>query len=88
MTDLNCVVSEEEIARGVSDLARRISEDYKDRDLVLVGVLNGAFTYAENETGPNITLSRNGSNQVVVTSAGAGSCPRRQGKSGGPSIPP
>ncbi len=45
MTDLNCVVSEEEIARGVSDLARRISEDYKDRDLVLVGVLNGAFIF-------------------------------------------
>ena len=45
MPDLYPVFSESEIARGVRDLARRISEDYAGADLVLVGVLNGAFIF-------------------------------------------
>jgi len=45
MPDLYPVFSESEIARGVRDLALRISEDCAGRDLVLVGVLSGAFIF-------------------------------------------
>jgi hypoxanthine phosphoribosyltransferase len=35
----------EQIARRVAELGRRISEDYKGRDLVLVGVLKGSVIF-------------------------------------------
>jgi len=39
------VLSEEEIDLAVRKLAGRISADYRDRELVLVGILNGAFVF-------------------------------------------
>jgi len=42
---LEPVLSAEEIRVIVSDLGRRISEDFRGRRLVLVGVLRGAFVF-------------------------------------------
>jgi len=39
------VLTKDEIARLVRDLAGKISREYKGRDLVLIGVLNGAFVF-------------------------------------------
>ncbi|MFZ5450491.1 MAG: hypoxanthine phosphoribosyltransferase [Thermodesulfobacteriota bacterium] len=40
-----CLISREDIARRVAELAVQISNDYADRDLVMVGVLKGAFIF-------------------------------------------
>lgn len=45
MPELKPVLSAEEIDRLVSDLARRVSADYRGRDLVLVAALKGAFIF-------------------------------------------
>ena len=45
MPDLIPVLSAQEIDVLVSDLAQRISSDYHGRELVLVGVLKGAFIF-------------------------------------------
>jgi len=37
--------SRDVIDRRVKELAARISEDYKERDLILIGVLKGAFVF-------------------------------------------
>ena len=37
------IVTEDEIAAKVKELAGRIEEDYRDRDLLIVGVLKGAI---------------------------------------------
>jgi len=39
------LVPREVIAEKVRELGRRISEDYKDGDLILIGVLKGAFIF-------------------------------------------
>ena len=39
------LISREEINRRVEQLGREISQDYKGRELHLVGVLNGAFIF-------------------------------------------
>ena len=39
------LISREEISRRVEQLGREISQDYKGRELHLVGVLNGAFMF-------------------------------------------
>ena len=39
------LISKEEINRRVEQLGREISQDYKGRELHLVGVLNGAFMF-------------------------------------------
>ncbi len=39
------VFTAEEIAREVQELASRISEDYEGKELVLIGVLKGAFIF-------------------------------------------
>jgi hypoxanthine phosphoribosyltransferase len=39
------LITAEQIEEKVKDLAARISRDYRDRDPVLVGVLNGAFVF-------------------------------------------
>ncbi|MFZ3062308.1 MAG: hypoxanthine phosphoribosyltransferase [Actinomycetota bacterium] len=39
------LVTEEEIRAKVKELAKRISEDYKDKELLLVGILKGAFMF-------------------------------------------
>lgn len=45
MSDLIPVLTKEEIDKAVSDIARRISSDYKDCDLILIGVLKGAIIF-------------------------------------------
>ena len=45
MTSLEPFLNREEIQRLVSDIAERISLDYQDEDLVLIGVLKGAFIF-------------------------------------------
>jgi len=46
MSEPQVLVSEEDIATRVAELAREISEDYADKaPLVLVGVLKGAFIF-------------------------------------------
>ena len=37
------LISEEEIANKLKELGSRITDDYQDKDLVVVGVLKGAF---------------------------------------------
>lgn len=39
------MISEEEIQRRVSELADEISRDYEGKEIVLVGVLKGAFVF-------------------------------------------
>ena len=45
MADLVAVLKKKEIDLLVTTLARRISSDYEDRELVLIGVLKGAFIF-------------------------------------------
>lgn len=45
MPELKPFLPAEEIDRLVSDLARRVSADYRGRELVLVAVLKGAFIF-------------------------------------------
>jgi hypoxanthine phosphoribosyltransferase len=45
MPELITVLSEKEIDRLISSMAQRISEEYKDKRLVLIGVLKGAFIF-------------------------------------------
>ena len=39
------LISEDEIQEKLGELAKEISEDYRGRDLLLVGVLKGAFVF-------------------------------------------
>src|SRR5918992_2766468 len=39
------LISADEIQDKISDLAKQISEEYRDKDLLLVGVLKGAFVF-------------------------------------------
>jgi hypoxanthine phosphoribosyltransferase len=45
MPELIPVLTEKEIDRLISSMAQRISEDYKDKQLVIIGVLKGAFIF-------------------------------------------
>ncbi|MEE4355391.1 MAG: hypoxanthine phosphoribosyltransferase [Desulfococcaceae bacterium] len=45
MSELIPVVGKKEIEDVIRDLAAKISEDYKNADLVLMGVLKGAFIF-------------------------------------------
>lgn len=45
MVTKKLILSQDEIARRVADLGHEISIFYRDRPLVLVGVLNGAFIF-------------------------------------------
>lgn len=45
MPELIPVLNEAAIARRVADVAQQISIDYKDADLVMIGVLKGAFIF-------------------------------------------
>ena len=44
-TNKRCLISKAEIARRVTELAEAIGRDYAGRDLVMVGVLKGAFIF-------------------------------------------
>jgi hypoxanthine phosphoribosyltransferase len=39
------ILSQDELKERIQDLGAQISIDYKDRDLVAIGVLNGAFIF-------------------------------------------
>jgi hypoxanthine phosphoribosyltransferase len=39
------LLDEQRVQRGVAELAERVSEDYRGRDLLLVGVLKGAVVF-------------------------------------------
>ncbi len=45
MPELIPLLTENEIAQRVTELADRISNDYRDRRVVLVGILKGAFVF-------------------------------------------
>ena len=45
MSDLIPVLQKDEIAELVKELARRISSDYRGRELILIAVLKGAFVF-------------------------------------------
>ena len=45
MPDLIPVLTKDEIERKISSMARRISDDYKDREPVLIAVMKGAFVF-------------------------------------------
>ena len=45
MSELLPVLSPEAIEKRVAEIARLISEDYQDGDLVMIGVLKGAFIF-------------------------------------------
>jgi len=44
-TKLNILISQEELVSRLKDLGQEITRDYADRELVLVGVLHGAFIF-------------------------------------------
>jgi len=45
MPELVCVLTAEEIDKKVTLLAQKISKDFQDRRLILIGVLKGAFVF-------------------------------------------
>ncbi len=45
MPDLTPVIDENEIQRQISKIAKTISADYKGREVILIGVLKGAFIF-------------------------------------------
>ncbi len=45
MPELIPVLEKDDIEKMVIDIARKISDDYRGRELVLIGVLNGAFVF-------------------------------------------
>ncbi|HER62873.1 MAG TPA: hypoxanthine phosphoribosyltransferase [Desulfobacteraceae bacterium] len=45
MADRKLVISKQQIREKVNELAARISADYNGKDLVMIGVLNGAFIF-------------------------------------------
>lgn len=45
MKNVTVMLNSEDIERRVRDLGREISEDYADKELVLIGVLRGAFLF-------------------------------------------
>jgi len=52
------LLTEEQITRRVYELGRQISDDYKGKDLVLVGILKGAFVFlADLARGISIPLT-------------------------------
>ncbi|PIE61903.1 MAG: hypoxanthine phosphoribosyltransferase [Desulfobacterales bacterium] len=44
------LISEDEIKARIREIGKRIAEDYKDRDLVLVGILKGSFIFLSDLT--------------------------------------
>jgi hypoxanthine phosphoribosyltransferase len=45
MPELVSVFTQEEIQQNIAKVAEQISDDYRERDLILVGVLKGAFVF-------------------------------------------
>lgn len=45
MRELVPVLTKDDIDKKVAEVARKISDDYKGRDLILVGILKGSFVF-------------------------------------------
>jgi len=45
MPELIPVIKKDAIDRKIAEIARRISDDYKDSEIVLIGILKGAFVF-------------------------------------------
>ena len=39
-------LSKDEISKRVTELGKKISQDYQDKPLLLIGMLNGAFIFS------------------------------------------
>lgn len=50
MTQLIPMISQEEIKTKVRETGRKISQDYKDKNLVLAGILKGSFIFLADLT--------------------------------------
>lgn len=50
MTTLIPMISQEEIAQKVKDIGRRISRDYENKNLILIGILKGSFIFLADLT--------------------------------------
>ena len=71
MPELIPVLDKDVIAQKVADVAKKISSDYKDGDLVLVGVLKGAFVFMADLI-RQLTLEAFSVDFVRASSYGAG----------------
>lgn len=72
MPELIPVLDKDAIAQKVADVAKKISSDYADSDLVLIGVLKGAFVFLADLI-RQLTLQRFTIDFVRVASYGRGS---------------
>src|SRR3989338_8879068 len=45
MKEIEILISEKEIAQRIQELARAIEEEYRGKELVVIGVLKGAFIF-------------------------------------------
>ena len=43
--NVKVMLTKEEVAKAVSDLGKKITEDFKGKDLILIGVLKGSFIF-------------------------------------------
>jgi len=50
MTTLIPMISQEEIAQKVKETGERISRDYKNKNLILIGILKGSFIFLADLT--------------------------------------
>ena len=50
MPEFTPLISEEEIKTRIQEIGKQISEDYKGKDLVLVGILKGSFIFLADLT--------------------------------------
>ncbi len=71
MPELIPVLDKDTIAQKVADVARKISSDYQDANLVLVGVLKGAFVFMADLI-RHITLEDFSVEFIRVASYGSG----------------
>lgn len=74
MPELIPVLDKDVIARKVADVAKKISSDYQDGDLVLVGVLKGAFVFMADLI-RHLTIEKLSVEFVCVASYGSGTEP-------------
>jgi hypoxanthine phosphoribosyltransferase len=66
------IISEDEIRRKVNEIGNRISRDYENKNLVLAGVLKGAFIFMSDLTRA-ISIPHS-VDFMAVSSYGSGTC--------------
>lgn len=72
MPELIPVLDKDAVALKVADVAKKISSDYKEGDLILIGVLKGAFVFLADLI-RQLTLERFTVDFVRISSYGSGS---------------